>query len=98
MRDDVVAATGGSTSRRWQRSIATRPVTPSAIDVVGEAVVARFAERLALQHAFVLVAEGLPGGRRCYRGRDEASADWWLIIDPIDGTRGLMCRSAAPGC
>jgi fructose-1,6-bisphosphatase/inositol monophosphatase family enzyme len=62
-----------------------------AIDVVGETVVARFAERLARQCAFVLVAEGLPGGRRCYpEGRDEASADWWIIIDPIDGTRGLM--------
>ena len=39
----------------------------------------------------MLVAEGLPGGRRCYpAGGDEASADWWIIVDPIDGTRGLM--------
>ena len=39
----------------------------------------------------MLVAEGLPGGRRCYpEGSDEASADWRIIIDPIDGTRGLM--------
>ena len=32
-----------------------------AIDVVGEAVVTRFAEALAREHAFVLVAEGLRG-------------------------------------
>ena len=62
-----------------------------AIDVVSETVVARFAEALAREHTFVLVAEGLPGGRRCYPdGCDEASVDWWIIIDPIDGTRGVM--------
>src|SRR5512134_429509 len=60
-----------------------------AIDVVGEAVVTRFAAELAREHTFVLVAEGLPGGRRGHPGGDEA-ADWWIIVDPIDGTRGLM--------
>ncbi len=62
-----------------------------AIDVAAEAVIDRFAQTLARRHSFVLVAEGLPGGRRCYPdGQDEASAGWWIIIDPIDGTRGLM--------
>jgi fructose-1,6-bisphosphatase/inositol monophosphatase family enzyme len=62
-----------------------------AIDVVGEKVVDRFAETLAATHSFVLIAEGLPGGQRCYpEGDDEAWADWRIIIDPIDGTRGLM--------
>jgi hypothetical protein len=38
-----------------------------------------------------MVAEGLPGGRRVYpNGADEASADCCIIVDPIDGTRGLM--------
>jgi hypothetical protein len=38
-----------------------------------------------------MVAEGLPGGRRVYpHGADDASADCWIIVDPIDGTRGLM--------
>jgi len=60
-----------------------------AIDVIGEAVVTRFAADLAHEHAFVLVGEGLPGGRRGHPGGDEA-ADWWIIVDPIDGTRGLM--------
>jgi fructose-1,6-bisphosphatase/inositol monophosphatase family enzyme len=62
-----------------------------AIDVAGEEVVTRFADSLARQHSFVLVAEGLPGGRRCYpAGTHETAADWWIIVDPIDGTRGLM--------
>jgi fructose-1,6-bisphosphatase/inositol monophosphatase family enzyme len=62
-----------------------------AIDVVGEQVVHRFAETLGATHSFVLIAEGLPGGCRCYpTDGDEATADWRIIIDPIDGTRGLM--------
>jgi fructose-1,6-bisphosphatase/inositol monophosphatase family enzyme len=108
VRDELVAAT------EQQQAEALAAVdrdqagdTIYTIDVVAEAVVARFAERLSRQHAFVLVAEGLPGGRRCYpEERDEASADWRIIIDPVDGTRGLMYqkRSAwvltgvAPNC
>ena len=66
-----------------------------AIDVVGEEVVNEFAEALAATHSFVLIAEGLPGGRRLYprgtpKGVPYAEADWVIIIDPIDGTRGLM--------
>jgi hypothetical protein len=62
-----------------------------AIDVAGEKILTRFAETLSLEHAFVLVAEGLEGGQRTYpEGDDEAWADWRIIVDPIDGTRGLM--------
>jgi len=39
----------------------------------------------------VLVAEGLPGGRTVLpAGRDAKSARYAIIVDPIDGTRGLM--------
>jgi fructose-1,6-bisphosphatase/inositol monophosphatase family enzyme len=62
-----------------------------AIDVVGEAVLTEFADAIAPEHSFVLVAEGLESGKRCYpEGCDPASVDWWIIVDPIDGTRGLM--------
>ena len=92
LRDAIVKATG------QQQMAALAAVerdeasdTIYAIDVAAEAVIAQFAERLASQHSFVLVAEGLSGGRRCYpAGSDEASAEWRIIIDPIDGTRGLM--------
>jgi fructose-1,6-bisphosphatase/inositol monophosphatase family enzyme len=92
MRDEVVAAT----ERRQIEALAAvdrddAGDTIYAIDVVGETVLARFAETLAREHSFVLVAEGLEGGRRGYpEGRDEASVDWRIIVDPIDGTRGLM--------
>ena len=39
----------------------------------------------------VLVAEGLAGGQVCVpAGSDISAAKWVIIVDPIDGTRGLM--------
>jgi fructose-1,6-bisphosphatase/inositol monophosphatase family enzyme len=92
MRDEIVAAT----ERRSAESMASvdrdgAGDTIYAIDTIGEAAVERFAEALAGDRTFVMVAEGLPGGRRIYpEGASEASADCWIVIDPIDGTRGLM--------
>jgi len=92
VRDEIVAAT----ERQSLEALASidrdsEGDTIYAIDVVAEAIVTRLAERLGREHPFVLVAEGLPGGRRGYpAGADETSADWWVIVDPIDGTRGLM--------
>jgi fructose-1,6-bisphosphatase/inositol monophosphatase family enzyme len=108
VRDGIVAATERqpiAALARVDRDEAGDTIY--AIDVVAEAVLASFAERLAREHSFVLVAEGLEGGRRCYpEGREEGSVDWRIIVDPIDGTRGLMYqkRSAwvltavAPNC
>jgi fructose-1,6-bisphosphatase/inositol monophosphatase family enzyme len=92
VRDEIVAAT----ERHGLDAMASvdrddEGDTIYAIDVIGEAIVARFAETLSRACSFVLVSEGLPGGRRSYPpGTDDASADWWIIVDPIDGTRGLM--------
>ena len=92
VRDEIVAAT----ERHGLDALASidrddEGDTIYAIDVIGEAIVARFADMLARDRAFVMVAEGLPGGRRVYpEGVDEAAADCWIIVDPIDGTRGLM--------
>jgi fructose-1,6-bisphosphatase/inositol monophosphatase family enzyme len=92
VRDEVVAAT----ERRSLEVLAAvdRDVegdTIYGIDVIAEEIVGEWAAGLANEHAFALVAEGLPGGRRCYpEGRDPASVDWWIVVDPIDGTRGLM--------
>ena len=92
VRDEIVAAT----ERLDMAALAAvnrddASDTIYAIDVIGEAIVTRFAERLAREHPVVLVAEGLADGRRCYpSGADETSAEWWIIVDPIDGTRGLM--------
>jgi hypothetical protein len=92
VRDEIVAAT----ERRSAESMAAvdrdgAGDTIYTIDTIAESIVDRFAEALAHDRTFVMVAEGLPGGRRLYpAGADEGSADCWIVVDPIDGTRGLM--------
>ena len=62
-----------------------------AIDVISETVIERLATALGREQSFVLVAEGMPGGQRCVPETiDEHAATWRIIVDPIDGTRGLM--------
>jgi hypothetical protein len=61
------------------------------IDKVSEELLLECLEPQAAQlGGVVLVAEGLPGGELVLpRGRTRPSA-WRLIMDPIDGTRGIM--------
>lgn len=64
-----------------------------AIDRVAEHVlVEEIGRTIASADApVVLVAEGLPGGEAVVpEGADRAAARWVIIVDPIDGTRGLM--------
>jgi hypothetical protein len=64
-----------------------------AIDRVADHVLIEEIERtIATRDApVVLVAEGLPGGEVVVpEGADRAAARWVIIVDPIDGTRGLM--------
>jgi len=63
-----------------------------AVDRVSEAVLTRFFEtEIATRWPIVLIAEGLEGGAMTLpRGTDPAQARWRIIVDPIDGTRGLM--------
>jgi fructose-1,6-bisphosphatase/inositol monophosphatase family enzyme len=63
-----------------------------AIDKVAEDVLVDEIERTIARDSPVrLVAEGLPGGEVVLpRGARKADAQWTVIVDPIDGTRGLM--------
>src|ERR1044072_9435268 len=63
-----------------------------AVDRVGEDLLADFFEReLASQFPVVLIAEALPHGKVVLpRGTPEDDATLRIIVDPIDGTRGLM--------
>jgi fructose-1,6-bisphosphatase/inositol monophosphatase family enzyme len=63
-----------------------------AVDRVSEERLAALVEReLGSFGPIVLVAEGLPGGRVVLpEGRSEAEAALRVLVDPIDGTRGLM--------
>jgi fructose-1,6-bisphosphatase/inositol monophosphatase family enzyme len=62
------------------------------VDRVSEtALVEWFNREIAAHEAIVLIGEGLPGGRIILPGRAKATdANWRIIVDPIDGTRGLM--------
>jgi fructose-1,6-bisphosphatase/inositol monophosphatase family enzyme len=64
-----------------------------AIDTVAEHTLADEIERTIATHEapVVLVAEGLDGGEIVIpAGADRRRARWTLIVDPIDGTRGVM--------
>ena len=63
-----------------------------AVDRVSEDLLVEiFEQEVASQTSFVLVAEGIENGRMVLpRGTKDADAEWRIIVDPIDGTRGLM--------
>lgn len=68
-----------------------RSDTIYAIDVVTEDLLRVFFGELAAQYSFVLIAEGLEAGQIIFpAGTSEADATFRIIVDPIDGTRGLM--------
>jgi hypothetical protein len=62
-----------------------------AIDRVSEAALVSGLADAARQEPLVLLAEGLPGGSLVLpRGVREDDCRWRVMVDPIDGTRGLM--------
>ena len=63
-----------------------------AVDEISETMLAESLERtVAARAPVILIAEGLPTGHVVLpRGASEQDAVWRIIIDPIDGTRGLM--------
>lgn len=63
-----------------------------AVDRVSEAVLLELLAPVAAANGgIVLVAEGIPGGRTTLpAGTPESACRYRMIVDPIDGTRGLM--------
>ncbi len=63
-----------------------------AVDRVSEEILVEFFEREIAPHTpIILIAEGLETGNLVLpRGTDETDAIWRIIVDPIDGTRGIM--------
>ena len=63
-----------------------------AVDCISEELLIEFCAReIAPAAHVVLIAEGLPQGQVVLpHGALEADAVWRIIVDPIDGTRGLM--------
>lgn len=63
-----------------------------AVDRVSEEILIEFLEReIASKVPIVLIAEGLENGKIVLpHGTAESDAVWRIVVDPIDGTRGLM--------
>ena len=98
LRDDVVAAceeAGGRALDAIARDDAGD--TLYEIDRVGEErLVELFERELAPIAPIVLLAEGLPPeGVRLSRGNAAAAEGFRVLVDPIDGTRGLMYQKRA---
>ena len=93
IRETVVAACEASTLNNLARVVREEEGdTIYAVDQVSEDVLIEFFENEAsLNNPLVLIAEGLPSGQIILpRGTAEERAAWRIIVDPIDGTRGLM--------
>ena len=91
---DAVVATCESQSVEAMATIAhdAEGDTIYAVDRVSEELLIEVVEQeLATDTPVVLVAEGIEGGQIVLpRGADAASATLRIIVDPIDGTRGVM--------
>jgi fructose-1,6-bisphosphatase/inositol monophosphatase family enzyme len=94
VRDIVIASCEEATLADLSRVAddASEGDTIFAIDRVGEeALISLFQQIIAPIARVVLIAEGLKGGPIALpRGTPETDAVWRVIVDPIDGTRGLM--------
>ena len=93
IRASVVAACERATSDELAKVVKEEEGdTIFAVDRVSEELLVDFFEReVAPTAPLVLIAEGLDGGQITLpRGTPDADAVWRIIVDPIDGTRGLM--------
>jgi hypothetical protein len=93
IREAVVAACEQTAIERLAAPVAEEAGdTIFAIDRVSEEVLLEHFAALSAEWPCVLIAEGLGATGQVVlpRGADEASAELRVIVDPIDGTRGLM--------
>ncbi len=93
IRDQVVAACEQSALESLSEIVKEEEGdTIYAVDKISEELIVEFFEKeVAAQTSIVLIAEGLESGQIVLpRGTSETDAKWRIIVDPIDGTRGLM--------
>ncbi len=93
IRAEVVAACEAGTAEQLSSIVADgEGDTIFAVDRVSEDILIDFFEReIASKVPVVLIAEGLEEGQIVLpRTAAESDALWRIIVDPIDGTRGLM--------
>ncbi len=90
IRDAVVDACERQASEQLARPAGDAGDTIYAIDRVGEDALARGLGTLSSTEPVCVVAEGLSKPLVLPRGAREQDCRWRLLVDPIDGTRGLM--------
>jgi hypothetical protein len=93
IRDQVVAACARASAAELAAPIGRQAGDVIyAVDRVSEQVLLRRFARLAQEWPCLLIAEGLgeTGRRLLPSGIEESAAEIVVIVDPIDGTRGLM--------
>jgi fructose-1,6-bisphosphatase/inositol monophosphatase family enzyme len=93
IRDEVVRACEHASAEQLSEVVGHEGGdTIFAIDRVSEATLLRHFESLAEEWPHLLIAEGLGATGRVVlpRRSDPARAELQIIVDPIDGTRGLM--------
>jgi fructose-1,6-bisphosphatase/inositol monophosphatase family enzyme len=90
VRDAVVDACARQATEQLARPAGDAGDTIYAIDRVGEAALERGLSGLPHDEPVCVIAEGLAEPLVLPRGTSEKDCRWRLIVDPIDGTRGLM--------
>ncbi len=93
IRDAVVDACEKSTVESLSSIAKEEEIdTIYAVDVVSEELIVEFFEtEIAPRAPIILIAEGIEGGELILpREASAADAEWRVIVDPIDGTRGIM--------
>lgn len=99
IRDAVVDACARTAAEQLATVVDDAPAdgdTIYAIDRVGEQIFVEGLEELARREPICLVGEGLPNHSLVLpRGAHEGDCRWRVLVDPIDGTRGLMYQKRA---
>ena len=97
VRDVVVKSRARVTEEEWKDDLAevshqTSADTIYKLDLLIEPVIEEFCEKWGRETPLVVVAEGIEPetGRVFPRGAREGDAAIRVIMDPVDGTRGLM--------
>ena len=90
IRDAVVDACTRQAPEQLAATAGDAGDTIYAIDRVGEEALVRGLSALAREEPVCVVAEGIPDPLILPRGARESDCRWRLLVDPLDGTRGLM--------
>ncbi len=98
LRDAVCTTMRSQASHSLSRSVRDDTGdTIFALDIAAEDVLVPFCEEWGKEQPFILIAEGLEADR--IFGQPGASGpEFRLIVDPIDGTRGLMYDKRSAWC